>query len=44
LQLAVLKGLGVDRIAEVYCADRQFVEIIEREGFSVVNPEEVEIR
>jgi predicted nucleic acid-binding protein len=44
LQLAVLKGLSDVRIAEVYCADQQFVAILEQEGFSVVNPEDVEVQ
>lgn len=42
MQLAVMRSLGPDQITTVYCADRQFVEVIEREGFSVVNPETVD--
>jgi hypothetical protein len=44
LQLAVLKGLSGARVTEVYCADQQFVALLEQEGFSVVNPEDVEIQ
>lgn len=42
MQLAVMTGLGPDPITRVYCADQRFLEIIEQEGFSVVNPETVD--
>lgn len=44
LQLAVMINLGPGRITDVYCADQQFLDVIEQEGFSVVNPENAENR
>jgi uncharacterized protein len=39
MQLAVIKRLGTHMLRDVYCADRPFVDLIEAEGFSVINPE-----
>jgi hypothetical protein len=39
MQLAVIKRLGPQVIRDVYCADRPFVDLIEAEGFSVINPQ-----
>jgi predicted nucleic acid-binding protein len=39
MQLAVIKRLGTHVIRDVYCADRPFIDLIEAEGFSVLNPE-----
>lgn len=39
-QLAVMKRLGLQAIAHIYCADRMFAALIEEEGFPVINPEE----
>lgn len=39
MQLAVMKGIEAGAITRVYCADRRFAEVVEREGFTVVDPE-----
>lgn len=39
MQLAVMRRLGMEVITCVYCADRQFVAVLEQEGFSVIDPE-----
>ncbi|MFO7539567.1 MAG: type II toxin-antitoxin system VapC family toxin [Chloroflexota bacterium] len=41
IQLAVLNKLGPEIVDRVYCADRQFIAVIEMEGFSIVDPEQV---
>jgi hypothetical protein len=33
------REVGTDVITCVYCADRQFVAVLEQEGFSVIDPE-----
>ena len=42
LQLAVIKQLGPQAVTEVYCADHRFAAVIKKEGFSVVDPEQVQ--
>jgi hypothetical protein len=39
MQLTVIKRLGAQVIRDVYCAARPFGDLIEAEGFSVINPE-----
>jgi len=39
VQLAVIKRLGSQVMRSVYCADCPFVDLIEAEGFPVINPE-----
>ena len=39
IQLAVMKQFGRDGITNVYCADHPFAAVIEKEGFSVIDPE-----
>jgi predicted nucleic acid-binding protein len=39
LHLAVMRRLGPEALAAVYCADRRLTAILEAEGFTVINPE-----
>lgn len=40
MQLAIMKRQATDRITRVYCADQRFVEVLEQEGFFVIDPEQ----
>lgn len=39
MQLAVMKRFGSQYVTSVYCADRLFIAVVEKEGFAVANPE-----
>ena len=39
LHLAVMRRLGPEALAAVYCADRRLIALLEAEGFTVINPE-----
>ena len=39
LHLAVMRRLGLEALAVVYCADCRLIAILEAEGFTVINPE-----
>ena len=39
LHLAVMRRLGTETLAAVYCTDRRLIALLEAEGFTVINPE-----
>lgn len=41
MHLALMRSVGTEVITHVFCADRQFAEVIEKEGFCVIDPEQI---